>query len=179
MVSANGDLNNGLAKTINSITLSNEKSDNSTIKVAFSFDSGETWNSFDGNETIHLNIDIPSGCYGQFSSEEKNKWEEAKNMILGNGIDCTDFNDEAFNTKLMKSFEENGVVHDTIRFAYVLNRPTYDDVCSTTELKWDFNAMGHMDMMIPGTEYSFSVYQNEIIFKSMIDSDLIKVNILS
>ena len=172
------DINNGVAETINSITLNYEKSDTAEIKIVFSFDKGETWNTFNGDSVDKLNIVIPSERFEQFSDIQKEQWENAKDIIVRNGISCDDFNDARFNSKLVRFFEENGVTYETIRFAYVLHRPNYNDDCSITDLKWNYNEDGHFVPMSQ-TEYNLSIYRRKILFESLINSDLIKLNIFS
>lgn len=179
LIVSNEDIDKEIAETINNLSLIHEKSGEADIKMAFSFDSGTTWNTFNGDVFERLNIDIPSEQFNEFSSNQKKQWENAKNVILNNGVGMYDCDNADFQLSLMNAFVNNDVVKNTIRFAYVLKQPTYNGKCSISELKWNYNEQGYFSLMIPNTEYIFLVYRNKIIFKSLINSDLIKVNILS
>lgn len=172
LIVANGDINNGIADVINNISLTYQKSNDSVIKLAISTDKGNSWKTFDNCNWINLDVSIPSNNYDSLSNEEKIQWENAKNKIYEEGIDCTELKNIDFN-----SLTNDGNPPETIRFAYVLEN-TYDNECSTTELKWDFNAKGNMDMMYPGVDYKVSVYEKEVTVTSLIDTSLIKVNLL-
>lgn len=175
------NINKGIVETINSITLLHEKTDGADIKMVFSFDDGFIWNTFNFNEDVFesLNVSIPSGHFEEFSASQKEQWENAKNVILNNGVGIDDFNNTEFNSSLMNAFEDSTIVQDTIRIAYVLQQASYDEKCYINELKWNYNEEGYFCLMVPGTEYTFLVYHNKVIFKSLINSDLIKLNILS
>lgn len=173
LVVATGDINKGLASTINSLTLESTQVANGSLKIAVSTDNGTTWKTHNGFEWIDLGIIIPSTMYDLMSDTELAQWNNAKDTIFMNGIDVDTFNSLDFNT-----LTEDGTAPKYIRFAYVLNRSSYTDDVKTTSLLWDFNAKGSMDMMVPGTEYNISVFEESVKFKSLIDNKLIKLNFL-
>lgn len=173
LVVATGDINKGLASTINSLTLESTQIDNGSLKIAVSTDNGTTWKTYDGSYWLDLGIAIPSTMYDLMSDMELAQWNNAKDTIFMNGIDVDTFNSLDFNT-----LTEDGTAPKYIRFAYVLNRSSYTDDVKTTSLLWDFNAKGSMEMMVPGTEYNISVFEESVKFKSLINNDLIKLNFL-
>ena len=173
LVVATSDINKGLAITINSLTLESTQVNNGSLKLAVSTDNGETWKTYDGVTWNDLGIAIPSTTYELMSDSELAQWNNARDVILANGIDSSMFNSLDFNT-----LTEDGTAPKYIRLAYTLNRPTYDDDVKVTNLSWDYNTKGNMDLMIPGTEYNISVFEESVKFKSLIDNDLIKVNFL-
>ena len=73
---------------------------------------------------------------------------------------------------------QNGTAPKYIRLAYVLDRPAYTDDIKATSLSWNYNAKGNMELMVPGTEYNISVFEESVRFKSLIDNELIKLNFL-
>lgn len=173
LVVATGDMNKELAQTINSMTVESVKTNNGNLKLAVSIDKGKTWKTHDGANWVDLSIIIPSTEYSAMTTNEKLQWNNARDVIASEGIDTNTFNSLNFN-----SLTDDNTAPGYLRFAYVLIRPTYTDDVKTTKLDWDFNAKGNMDLMVPGTEYSISLYEKEARFKSLIDNDLIKVNFL-
>lgn len=173
LVVATGDINKELAQTINSITVESVKTNNGELKLAVSIDKGESWKTYDGANWVDLSITIPSTEYDSMTTDEIVKWNNARDVIASYGIDADTFNSLNFN-----SLTDDNTAPGYLRFAYVLIRPSYADDVKTTKLDWDFNAKGNMDLMVPGTEYSISLYEKEARFKSLIDNDLIKVNFL-
>lgn len=173
LVVATGDINKGLASTINSITIESTKTNNGDLRLALSVDNGKTWKTYDGANWVDLPVTIPSNKYSSMTADEIKQWNNARDIIATHGMDKSTFNFIDFNT-----LTDNNTAPEYIRFAYVLIRPTYTDDVKTTKLDWDFNAKGNMDLMVPGTEYSISLYEKEARFKSLIDNDLIKVNFL-
>jgi hypothetical protein len=173
LVVATGDINKGLASTINSITIESTKTNNGDLRLALSVDNGKTWKTYDGANWVDLPVTIPSNKYSSMTVDEIKQWNNARDIIATHGMDKSTFNFIDFNT-----LTDNNTAPEYIRFAYVLIRPIYTDDVKTTKLDWDFNAKGNMDLMVPGTEYSISLYEKEARFKSLIDNDLIKVNFL-
>lgn len=173
LVVANGDINKGVASTINSITLNTVKLNNGNLKLVLSIDNGNTWKTHDGISWIDLDITIPSTPYIAMTSDELEQWNNSKEIIELNGMTVETVNSLDYNT-----LTDSGLAPEYIRFAYVLKRPTYSDDIQTTSLDWDFNAKGNMDLMIPGLEYKISLYEKEVKFTSLIENDLVKVNFL-
>ena len=145
-----------------------EKDSSCSIKTVFSVDGGVTWKTYDNNTGfVDLSIEIPCKEFEALSSDELNKWNTAKEEILSNGIDVSELMNIDFNT----------IDFDKIRFAYVLNVEEINDVAKLKNLLWQFDSKGSMQQM-KDTECDINVLSNGVEIKSLIDTEMIKVNIL-
>lgn len=143
-------------------------SGNGVVKVVFSTDSGATWQSYSNGAFITLNVDIPLKEYATLTQDELRRWNDSKTVILSDGILASELRNIDFNT----------INFDMIRFAYVLGiTDISSDVAENYNLIWQFDAKGNMVQM-KDTEYDLSVYANSIEFVSLIDNDMIKINVL-
>lgn len=121
-------------------------------------------NYFDSTKLSSLNLAI--------FATELSSWNNARDTIFNNGIDTSTFNTLDFNT-----ITETFIAPNTIRFAYVLGRPSYGDNVSTDKMTWNFNAKGNMELMVPG-EYKVALYEHQIKFTSLIDNAMLITNVI-
>ena len=173
LVVASGDINNGVAQTINSIVINNTVDGNSSLKLAVSTDSGQTWLTYSNGSWSSLNITIPDKTdYNLLTTSELTQWNQARDTIFSNGIDIETFNTLDFNT-----LTETSIAPNTIKFAYVLNRPSYSDSVSTNKMTWNFDAKGSMKKM-KESEYDIEMYEKQIKFTSLVDNAMVITNII-
>lgn len=160
-----------VASTIHSITLSSETTANSDIKLAFSFNdfSAQKWYTVTNGALTELNITIPLKDHSLFTETDKQQWNNAKNTILLNGLSIDDFHSLRLH-QLSDSLK-------SIRFAYVLKRPSYEDNVVVQNLEWNFDAKGTMKKM-KDSEYDVDLYEHSAKVTTLIENDIIKVNIM-
>lgn len=173
LIVANDNIPLSIVDTINSVSLTYTASENGGVSIALSKDNGTTWLTYNSEvgSFEELNVTIPTTDYDSMSTKELEQWELAKETIYNNGIDASVFS--VLDINLLKDDESGSF--DDVRFAYVLARPSYSDSASTSVLNWDFNAKGHMKLMVPGTEYTTDVYDKHMVFTPLIDNPIIKV----
>jgi len=167
LIVASDDINISLATNIDNFNLLHNISGDGNIRIALSIDKGNTWLSWDGTKFVELNCKIPNKSYETFNEDDILAWNNAREIITISGILLENFNSLNFNLLQSK----------TIRFAYVLIRPLYSDNVETTQLKWQFDAKGSLKLMKP-SEYEINVYENKAEITSLLDSKLIKVNMM-
>lgn len=167
MVVASDDISASIVEHIDSFTISHGSSGNGIIKLILSTDKGLTWKTWNVTEGIFEDVDltIPLKSYQLLTESEKAQWDAATDIILSNGISPTVFNTLNFNL----------LGFSTIRFAYVLLRPSYLDVADTSQLNWQFDAMGSMRKMTD-SECTIDIYDSEIKITSLIANSAIKIN---
>lgn len=139
------------------------------IKLALSIDKGVTWYTYANEQLVELNITIPLKPYKTLNEEEVGQWTNATNMISNEGIAMGVFNSMNFQELLSNS--------KRVRFAYVINRDSYDDVSELNSLMWKFDSKGSMKLM-KDSEYDVDLYENSLKITSLIENPLIKANIL-
>ena len=135
---ASGDIYTKVASRINSFTLDNTTTNNSSIKMAVSFDNGLTWKTYkDGNFT-DLSINIAVKTYENMTTDEKTNWDNAKTIITTDG----------FTPDVLSTIDFNTIENlSTIRFAYVLYQDLITDDCKVNNLSWQFDAKGSFQKM--------------------------------
>lgn len=166
----NCDFNNGAAEQINSIVLESNLIGNDQIKLAISPDKGISWFTNNGTGWENLNIVIPTTSYNNLTKEEKNDWNHAIDVIEQKGFSPSKLNEFDYS-----SFE-NGLP-EFIRFAYVLISPDYENTSEIHKLTWNFNEKGNMEKM-KDSEYTINVFGRSIKMTSLIDADLMKINVM-
>lgn len=169
LIVANDDIFTSVASYIDYFKLMSNVTDTNSVKLALSTDSGSTWKTWNAetNNFENLSLIIPTTPYKQMAESELIEWNDAMEVISINGIDATTFNELDFNLLNSK----------TIRFAYVLSRPTYLDKAETSELQWQFDAKGNLQKMTD-SECIVSVYDQQVKVKSLIENPIIKVNLM-
>lgn len=160
LIVANGDINLFIAENIDYFNLTNI----GDVKLALSIDSGESWI---GNNLISLPCQIPKTPYSEMTVEEIELWNQAKEAIYSQGIDITTFNSLDFNT----------LNADTIRFAYVLSRPSYVDIAETSQLDWKFDMKGYMKQLTD-EEHTALLENGVATVISEVENSIINVDVL-
>jgi hypothetical protein len=169
LVVANDDIGLSIASNIDFMQLLYNISGGGNIRLAFSIDNGVTWKTTsDGITFTNLSHTIPLKVYNTLTTDEITQWNNAKDDIATNGITPAVFN----------SINFNSLGASTIRFAYVLKRPLYADAAETTQLNWQFDSNGAMRRM-KDTEYDIDLYSKQIRVTSLIDTSILKMNIIS
>ena len=118
--------------TIHKITPNYTIDGNGSIKIAFSFDDGVTWKTWDAtNDWTDLsNVEVPLKLYENFTDADKTAWSNAQTEINTNGIDITNLSTVTFPTDVKK-----------MCFAIVFNRPTYADTATLTSFDILFDGL--------------------------------------
>ena len=142
--------------------------DNGNIKIVFSTDSGVTWTTHNGIDFEDLSITIPNKDYSLLTEEELNQWNNAKEVILLKGIESSELQNIDFNTLSLEQ----------IRFAYVLNISSIDDMCINQKLVCQFDAKDTMKLM-KDDEINIEVLPTGIKVAPKVDSEMIKLNIIT
>lgn len=174
LITANTDISFLMVQNIDYFKLDYSQLGDSSLKMAISTDKGLNWLTWNptSQQFEKLECTITAKEFNLLSSEELSQWNHAKDIIFENGIIADDFNNLDFNL-----LAEDNILPKTIRFAYVLSRPTYGDVVNTAGLSWQFDAKGYLKKM-KDSEYDTDVYEHQLKFTSLIENPLIKVNIL-
>ena len=118
--------------TIHKITPNYDISGNGSIKIAFSFDDGITWKTWDAtnNWTDLSNVEVPLKLYENFTDADKTAWSNAQTEINTNGIDIQNLSNVIFPSDVKK-----------MCFAIVFNRPTYADTATLTSFDILFDGL--------------------------------------
>ena len=166
IVSKNSTLLN-IQKRIDCFDITGNTNNNSNIKCVFSIDNGIIWKTYDGNNIIDLDINIPSKQYSKLTEVELSQWNLAKDKILEHGIN--------YNELININF--NDMSAEYIKFACVLYKDKPSDTCNLKNLfmKCDFKDM--YKVMTP-EEIDIAVNYNSVQVTPHIDCEEIKVNIL-
>lgn len=135
--------------------------------MVFSINQGNTWKTYTDMGFVDLECNIPLKNYNLLNEYELNSWNEAAELIYTHGI-----TPETFNT-----IDFNLLDASTIRFAYVLYRPSYSDVSQTNQLEWQFDAKGRFDIMNENS-YEYDIYKNHIKITSLENNEIIKANLI-
>lgn len=172
LIVANGDIATDIANSIDYFKLFTSQSDNGSIRIAISIDKGNTWNTITNGKLSLLSCTIPLKPYTLLSEEELVLWNEARDIIYESGITIDLFNTVDFNNLTTES-----VIPANMRFAYVINKPTFHDEAIISKLEWQFDAKGSMQLM-KDSEQQIDIYGRSVKYKSLIDNPLIKVNVM-
>lgn len=125
------------AETIHNFLFEVNKVTNGNCKFVISADNGQTWISWNGSSWNTLINTAPLDNnkikqYSKLSDSEKIQWNKLKDEIWTSGM-STDITDVDYNSIL---------TNKTIRFAFVLYRPTYDDNITLKDTQWLFDRIG-------------------------------------
>lgn len=170
LVVASDDIHSSIAFNIDYFKLTSTVTDNADLRIALSIDKGQTWKVWDSinNSYIDLSdISIPLKPYSTLSDIELTQWNLATESIAKKGI----------TTEIFNSLDFNQLNSETIRFAYVLIRPSYSDNAETSQLDWQFDSKGNMRKILD-SECVVDVFEKRIKFTPLIDNPLIKVNVM-
>ena len=172
LIISNQNLSTVTASTIHNFVLDVAKTANGNIKFVISDDNGLTWKTWNGTTWDTLTNTCPLTDankvkqYSELSDSEKNKWNQLKEEIWTNGI-ATDTADVDYN-----------LLGKSIRFAFVLYRPSYADNVTLKNLSIVFDKIGNwhklsesdIDIAINTNSCSVTAKQNNLTN--------VKVNIL-
>lgn len=101
------------AVSIANVTIKNSTIDGGIIKVLLSADGGQTYYTIKDGEFQKVPIVIPSGFVADFTEAQKEQWEEAKDVILENGIDLT-------SGENVIDFSKFGLTYKRLKFKYAI-----------------------------------------------------------
>lgn len=107
--------------TIKKITPNFDIGRNANVKIAFSFDEGTSWETWDYTNgwVVLNNTSIPLKLYENFTDSDKIAWSNAQADIYANGIDIRKLSSVIFPTDVTKML-----------FAIVFNKPSYSDTAT-------------------------------------------------
>ena len=154
-----------LAKNIDFFELISEISDTSNIKLVVSVDDGLTWKTYKDNIWTNLTNVCPLKEYSSMTDTEKNLWNNFKDEVDTNGIDSS----------VLKDIDFNPILSDSMMFAYVLNRNSYEDNCAMSKLQYRFDAHGKYTLLTSDVEIGQST--DAITITPKKDIELMKVNV--
>ena len=138
LIISNQNLSTINAEVIHNFILETNKVANGNIKFAISNDNGVTWKTWNGTNWNSLTNTAPLDennkikQYSKLSDSEKIQWNKLKEELWTKGM-STDIADVDYNFIL---------TNKTIRFAFVLYRPSYDDNVTLKDTKWLFDRIG-------------------------------------
>lgn len=155
-----------LAKNIDFFELVSTISDDSSIKMAVSVDTGTTWKVYNGTDWVDLTNTCPLKNYADMTDDEKTKWETFRDEVYTNGMDA----------KILNTIDFNEIKDGTMMFAYVFDRNSYADSCEMSKLQYQFDANGSY-RLLGNDEVQISQNASAISIVPKIDMDLVKVNV--
>lgn len=135
-------------------------------KVIVSNDKGSSWFTYNDDTWTRININIPNKEFDSLTEEEITQWNNARNTILTQGIESSILNTVDFNT----------LEGDFVTFAYVIERPTVDDLSTIDSLTWQFDSIGSFGL-IKDSEIDIETTIDTVTISPKISTDIIKVNI--
>lgn len=157
---------------INKIFIENNTSSTCKIRLAVSFDSGIIWKTYreESGGWESLPIAIPQEKYDSLIEEETILWNEAKQLILQNGItpeilETIDFNIGSIDLK-------------RIRFAVAINIENYSDINQIRTIKWTASMNSYLQDCTPDEVYA-SYLGKSIKLHSNIETSKLCVSILT
>lgn len=141
VIKANGDISLAGVETLDSITLTSLVSGNGIAKMAMSFDSGVTWQTFNGNDWITIDIGD-------------------KTDFKGNGMDVSTVNNL---TDSELSIARNS--SNKVRFAYYIERPTLGDEATNDKITLEVTMFGYNELLpTKDYEYAYDALRGSINF---------------
>lgn len=170
LIVANDDIPFYIAKETLSFTLENTLTDEGSCYMAFSTDNGNSWRiSKDGAFQDLEGVTIPAKPYHSLNAEEKEQIEEAKKRIIEGAMTPSVLASSDFN--LLQGAK-------SMRFAYVLVKPTWKARADVHELMWNFNSVGFM-RKLKSTDYELDLFENHVGIIPSEEHEMLKVNILA
>lgn len=131
VVEANGDISLIGVETLDFITLTSVVSGDGIAKMAMSFDSGVTWQTFNGNDWITIDIGD-------------------KTDFKGNGMDVSTVNNL---TDSELSIARNS--SNKVRFAYYIEQPMLDDEAMNDKITLEVTMLGYNELL-PTKDYEYN-----------------------
>lgn len=161
------DINPTSVKTINSINITANISDDSNIKFVFSLDTGETWQTYIDGVLTFTDCVIPRKSYEDMNQFEKDSFDAAKETIIEKGMSISDFSNIDF----------NGLNPQRLRFAFLINRKSFLSTSNIAKVSWNYNDKDYIDEF-QKTDGKIEVYENVIKVTSNVDSKRLTINIV-
>lgn len=155
-----------LAKNIDFFELVSTISDDSSIKMAVSIDTGTKWKVYNGTDWVDLTNTCPLKNYADMTDDEKTKWEAFRDEVFTSGMDA----------KTLNTIDFNGIKDGTMMFAYAFDRNSYADSCEMNKLQYQFDANGSY-RLLGNDEVQIGQNASAISIVPKIDMDLVKVNV--
>lgn len=155
-----------LAKNIDFFELVSTISDDSSIKMAVSIDTGTKWKVHNGTDWVDLTNTCPLKNYADMTDDEKTKWETFREEVFTSGMDA----------KTLNTIDFNEIKDGTMMFAYVFDRNSYADTCEMSKLQYQFDANGSY-RLLGNDEIQISQNASAISIAPKVDMDLVKVNV--
>ena len=132
LIISNQNLSTVNADIIHDFILETNKVANGDIKFVISNDNGSTWQTWNGTNWTSLTNTCSLKKYSLLSDSEKIQWDKLKEEIWSSGI-STDTTGIDYNIIL---------TNKTIRFAFVLYRPSYADNITLKDTQWLYDKIG-------------------------------------
>ena len=168
LIISNQNLSTINADVIHNFILETNKVANGNIKFVISNDNGVTWQTWNGTNWTSLTNTCSLKKYSQLSDLEKNQWDKLKEEIWSSGI-STDITGIDYNIIL---------TNKTIRFAFVLYRPTYEDNISLSKTNLLYDKVGAWHKLSED-DIDIAINSNSCIATSKLQNlENVKVNIL-
>lgn len=167
LIVQNFDLYPTTFQKINSLTIDKLITGSSNIKIAFSRNLGETWHVFRENKLIDLECFIPKKNYRSMSPSEILSFNEAKEVISNLGMTLQEF----------ESTDFNNIDCSRLRFAFVLEKTTYNDTLKLKNFNLNYN-QATSKVILPDTSYQASLFNHSISIIPKEDLDKIEVDII-
>lgn len=168
LIISNQNLSTVNAEMIHNFVLETNKVANGDIKFVISNDNGVTWQTWNGSNWTSLTNTCSLKKYSLLSDSEKIQWDKLKEEIWSSGI-STDTTGIDYNIIL---------TNKTIRFAFVLYRPTYEDNISLKDTQWLFDKVGSWHKLSED-DIDIAINSNSCIVTPKLQNlEHVKVNIL-
>lgn len=174
LIISNQNLSTSNAKVIHNFIFNIDKKSNGNIKFAISNDNGLTWQSWNGSSwsqltnTSALDENNKIKQYSKLSDSEKIQWNKLKDEIWTSGM-STDITDVDYNIIL---------TNKTIRFAFVLYRPTYEDNISLSKTNLLYDKVGAWHKLSED-DIDIAINSNSCVVTPKLQNlENVKVNIL-
>ena len=168
LIISNQNLSTVNAEMIHNFVLETNKVANGDIKFVISNDNGVTWQTWNGSNWTSLTNTCSLKKYSLLSDSEKIQWDKLKEEIWSSGI-STDTTGIDYNIIL---------TNKTIRFAFVLYRPTYEDNVTLKDTQWLFDKVGSWHKLSED-DIDIAINSNSCIVTPKLQNlENIKVNIL-
>ena len=168
LIISNQNLSTVNAEMIHNFVLETNKVANGDIKFVISNDNGVTWQTWNGSNWTSLTNTCSLKKYSLLSDSEKIQWDKLKEEIWSSGI-STDTTGIDYNIIL---------TNKTIRFAFVLYRPTCEDNISLTRTNWLYDKVGAWHKLSED-DIDIAINSNSCVVTPKLQNlENIKVNIL-
>lgn len=168
LIVAKDDIKIGTHSRIKFFELIHSYGVSGNIKLLLSLDQGASWNTINEGRVQKVNISIPQKDYESMNDMELLLWNNARDFISDNGFTPLDLN-------TLSGCCLDGREH--IRFAYVLEEGSKQDLATTQRLLVNIESDGYL-VPVPEDEIEVDVYREHIKIVPATDSDIFKINVM-